>query len=232
MDFQILPFGERAVIIQFGHDINPKIHQDVQLVSFYLDKHPPKWMIEYIPAFTTITILYHPTYLTYEEVCHEINLLLRQATTTELVEHRVIDIPVCYGGEMGPDLEYVAKANGLTSNEVIDIHSSGSYLVYMLGFSPGFPYIGGMSDKIATARKATPRLKIPAGSVGIAGAQTGIYPIETPGGWQLIGRTPIRLFLPNIEPPSFLIAGDRIHFVPITLEEFRELEMHQSDYHL
>jgi inhibitor of KinA len=150
--------------------------------------------------------------------------LLNDLDLDERRESRVVEIPVHYGGESGPDLDIVAKHNGLTPEEVVAIHSNGHYFVNMIGFAPGFPYIGGMSEKIATPRKSSPRLKIPAGSVGIAGKQTGIYPIETPGGWQIIGKTPLQLFRPDHDPPSLLKAGDKICFKPITLKEFREWE--------
>ena len=124
----------------------------------------------------------------------------------------------------GPDLSVVASHNSLSEEEVVQIHSGGDYTVYMLGFAPGFPFIGGMPERIATPRRDSPRLKIPQRTVGIAGKQTGIYPIETPGGWQLIGRTPIELFLPEDEPPTLLRAGDKIKFTPISLEEYRTLK--------
>ncbi|MGV3465566.1 MAG: 5-oxoprolinase subunit PxpB, partial [Heyndrickxia sp.] len=139
-------------------------------------------------------------------------------------ESRVVEIPVCYGGDFGPDLETVASMNGLSTEEVIQIHSSAEYTVYMIGFAPGFPYLGGMSEKIATPRLPSPRLKIPERTVGIAGNQTGVYPIETPGGWQLIGRTPIKLFRPQDEVPSLLHAGDKVRFKPISYEEYVEWE--------
>ena len=128
----------------------------------------------------------------------------------------MVEIPTLYGGEYGPDLDHVADHNGLTPEEVIQIHSSADYLVYMMGFTPGFPYLGGMSENIATPRLQTPRTAIPAGSVGIAEQQTGVYPIESPGGWQLIGRTPVQLFDPQRDPPVVVEAGDFIRFAPIT----------------
>lgn len=135
---------------------------------------------------------------------------------------RTVTIPVCYGGEFGPDLEYVASVHALTPDEVIAIHTAGEYLVHMLGFAPGFPYLGGLSARIATPRRATPRLRVEAGTVGIGGEQTGIYPLATPGGWQCIGRTPIALFRPNDNPPSLLTAGDRVRFTPISIQEYFE----------
>ena len=132
---------------------------------------------------------------------------------------------MCYGGEYGPDLSFVAEHNGLTPEEVVKRHSEGLYLVYMLGFLPGFAYMGGMDESIACPRLTSPRTKIPAGSVGIAGTQTGIYPLASPGGWQLIGRTPLKMFSINGEQTTFaLSAGDRVRFMPITEAEYWEME--------
>lgn len=225
--YKLYPLGENAVLIEFGTEIDTKTHQKIQVISAFLNENPPEWMVEYIPAFTTITIFYDPIYVStitnmdlFDYVCLEIDRLLSKITFKYADEPRVVEIPVCYGGEFGPDLELVAEHNNLTPEEVIDIHASGEYIVYMIGFAPGFAYIGGMSKKIATPRRKTPRLKIPERSVGIAGMQTGIYPIETPGGWQLIGRTPLRLFTPETNPPTLLMAGDKIKFVPISQKEY------------
>jgi KipI family sensor histidine kinase inhibitor len=136
----------------------------------------------------------------------------------------VIEVPTVYGGEFGPDLAFVASHSRLSEAEVVQIHSGTDYLVYMMGFSPGFPYLGGMSPRIATPRLKTPRTAIPAGSVGIAQEQTGVYPVESPGGWQLIGRTPARLFDAGRQPPVLVEAGDSIRFVPIVPRQFTEIE--------
>ncbi|PLR75586.1 kinase inhibitor [Bacillus sp. V3-13] len=232
MEFSLHPLGDNAVIIELGEDINIETQQKVQFIASLLDKNTEDWMIEYIPAFTTVTLFYDPVKvstkakkhtLPYDFVCSRLRSLLAEVTTGNQANQRVVQIPVCYGGELGPDLEFVAGHNGLTTEEVIHIHSTGDYIVYMIGFAPGFPYIGGMSEKIATPRRKTPRIKIPPRTVGIAGKQTGVYPIETPGGWQLIGRTPVELFRPDEEPPSLLRAGDRIQFKPISYEEYLEL---------
>ncbi|AIE58998.1 5-oxoprolinase subunit PxpB [Bacillus methanolicus] len=233
MEYRLHPLGDNAVIIELGEDINLETQQKVKMITSFLDKTPPEWMIEYIPSFTTVTIFYDPVKISYQHncdnlpydfVCSQLQQLLAELKDDKTITPRLVEIPVCYGGEFGPDLEYVAAFNGLTTEEVIHIHSSGDYLVYMIGFAPGFPYIGGMSEKIATPRRETPRLKIPSGSVGIAGKQTGVYPIETPGGWQLIGRTPLKLFRPDEEPPSLLMAGDKIKFVPISYNDYKEME--------
>ncbi|WEG14460.1 5-oxoprolinase subunit PxpB [Pullulanibacillus sp. KACC 23026] len=232
MLFSLYPLGDQAVVIELGQEINKETLDKVRAVSAFFDQHSIEWVIEYVPAFTTVSVFYDPLYfvngsedkLPYEKVCDQLKTFLANLKVNEASEPRKIEIPVCYGGELGPDLEVVAEHNHLTPEEVIHYHSMGDYLVYMIGFAPGFPYIGGMPEEIATPRKESPRLKIPAGSVGIAGKQTGVYPIETPGGWQLIGRTPMKLFRPGEDTPSILRAGDRIQFKSITLKEFQEWE--------
>ncbi|WP_072337761.1 MULTISPECIES: 5-oxoprolinase subunit PxpB [unclassified Paenibacillus] len=159
----------------------------------------------------------------FEAVCGRLKQLLRQLVPMEDEAARTVDIPVYYGGESGPDLEWVARHNGLRAEEVIELHSSAVYTVYMIGFAPGFPYLGGMSERIAAPRRQTPRPSVRAGSVGIAGVQTGIYSVDTPGGWQIIGHTPLKLFRPEDDPPSYLQAGDRIRFRPISLKEYQSL---------
>ena len=231
--YEFHPLGDQAVLIEFGKEINLEVYEEVQYASTVLDEFQPDWLVEYVPAYTTLTIFYNPfvlkkrqvdSLLPYDVICQEIASLLSSKKMVQQAEERTVEIPVCYGGKFGPDLSYVASYNGLTEEEVIHIHSKGTYIVYMLGFAPGFPYIGGMSSKIATPRRSSPRLKIPSRSVGIAGSQTGIYPIETPGGWQLIGSTPLQLFTINQSPPTLLRAGDRITFKPINYEEYQYLE--------
>ena len=233
MKYQLSPLGDCAITIELGESISFDIHQTIQSITSYLDDHSPEWMIEYVPTYTTVTLFYDPiktrwshckNSLPYDVVSKQVIQLLSTFETGEITNARMIDIPVCYGEEFGPDIEIVAKINHLTIDEVIQIHTSREYLVYMLGFAPGFPYLGGMSEKIATPRKESPRLTIPVQSVGIAGEQTGIYPIETPGGWQIIGRTPLKLFRPNENPPSLLRAGDRVRFRSISRKEYLECE--------
>jgi len=235
---EIQSLGDSAVIIQFGQEINLETHQKVKILSHYLEAYPFPGMIEYIPAFTSVTVFYDPwevyklhldvkkfqslqeKILPYAIVHTLMQEIIKKLSYKENYHSKTVQIPVCYEQEFGPDLDYVAEYNGLTPNEVIEIHSSKEYLVYMIGFAPGFPYLGGMPEQIATPRKSSPRLVIPAGSIGIAGTQTGAYPIETPGGWQLIGRTPISLFRPAENPPTLLQAGDLVKFIPITHDEY------------
>ncbi|AKD05109.1 5-oxoprolinase subunit PxpB [Pontibacter korlensis] len=223
----LCPLGDSAVELQLGDEIDIKTHHRLQAVAQVLEQHPFKGMVEFVPAFTTLTVYYDPWVLSqqgkldaYSEVVRQLEVLVEQAEEINPEPAKVVEVPVVYGGTYGPDLQDVAAHNGLSSEEVIRIHSSGTYLVHMIGFAPGFPYLGGMDSRIATPRKANPRASIPTGSVGIAGAQTGVYPISTPGGWQLIGRTPLLLFNPNREEPSLLHAGDEVRFVPISEEQY------------
>lgn len=243
----ITPLGDSAVVVKLGEKPDRKTHGKVRMVTEYLSAHPFDGMIELIPAYTTVTVVYDPYRVwmaengavnsadqanaadakgaayPHDRVAAWIKERLAAIGEREPPEPKVVEIPVCYGGEFGPDLETVARISGMTADEVIAIHSGADYLVHMLGFAPGFAYLGGMDPRIAAPRKATPRLSIPPGSVGIAGEQTGIYPIETPGGWQLIGRSPVRLFRPEQDPPVLLEAGNLVRFRPIFREDFEQL---------
>ncbi|MBT2571347.1 5-oxoprolinase subunit PxpB [Planococcus sp. ISL-110] len=220
------PLGDQAIVIELGNEINEQTEQLVKKVSALLESRKPAWMVEFIPAFTTVTVFYDPCIATYDNVRTELTELLTHLGEDRAVESRTVEIPVCYGGEFGPDLELVAQHNGLTPREVIDIHTSGDYSVNMIGFAPGFPFLRGMSERIAAPRRDSPRLRIPERTVGIAGMQTGVYPIETPGGWQLIGRTPLRLFLPENSIPSLLRAGDKVIFKEISEDDYCAWEEH------
>ncbi len=227
------PFGDSALLLKFSDKISPETHHQIQQVTEAIDRNVFTGLIEYIPAFTSLTIIYNPlkvknaygsllgaTLTPFELVGHLVTDILTKLEAEVEDTSRTVEVPVCYGGEFGPDLEYVAKFHQLTIDEVIAIHSEPEYLVHMIGFAPGFPYLGGLSERIATPRLEAPRLIIPAGSVGIAGMQTGVYPIATPGGWQLIGRTPTQFFRPKEHPPSLLKAGDKVKFRPISLAEY------------
>ncbi|MDF2505990.1 5-oxoprolinase subunit PxpB [Clostridium sp.] len=217
----IIQINETSVLVEFGKTINENIHRKVKAFCEYLDKYPFMGMIEYIPAFSSVSVVYNPMKIKYEKIYSLLSeILCNLNSSTE--EKRVVKIPVCYGGKFGPDIQYVADYNKISVEEVIKIHSSGEYLVYMIGFAPGFPYLGGMSDKIATPRRKSPRTSIPRGAVGIAGMQTGVYPISTPGGWQLIGSTPQQLFRPEEYPPSLLKSGDIVKFYPISFDEYEK----------
>lgn len=234
---QISPLGDAAIIISFGDVISPAIHAWVKAFAKKLHNHSFPGFIELVPAYTTVTIFYNPWICSekgkhnpYEQATNFILEQLHQLKAETEITARTVEIPVCYGGQFGPDLEFVASHNNLSPAEVINIHSGGTYLVYMIGFAPGFPYLGGMDERIAAPRKNSPASLIPAGSVGIAGLQTGIYSLPTPGGWQLIGRTPLNLFNPKQQPPNLLQAGDRVQFFPITQAEYEERKVRENEY--
>lgn len=240
VNYSLQALGERAILIALGNEINEHIHQQVVGLLAVLERAELLGVVEYVPAYCSIMVHYEPMVIwqsirTSHDLQQSPSQRLKQQLAFVIEQHaarpdnfsphegRVVEIPVCYGGTYGPDLAEVARYNELSVDEVIRIHSGRTYLVHMLGFAPGFPYLGGMDPAIAMPRKAIPRAAIEAGSVGIAGEQTGIYPIRTPGGWRIIGRTPLKLFHPEYEVPSLIQAGDRIKFIPISHEQFSSI---------
>jgi len=229
---RLYPLGDAAVVLEFGEVIALATHRLIQAFARVLDRHPPPGLREYVPAFTTLTVYYDPwalrqasEVLPYDQMAGALQRLLpaAQAALVDYTPGPLVEVPVCYGGDFGPDLGLVSSHAQLAPAEVIARHTEPEYLVYMVGFAPGFPYLGGLDARLATPRRAQPRPLVPAGAVGIAGPQTGIYSLPTPGGWQLIGRTPLRLFDASRAQPSLLQAGDRLRFVPITEAEFDRL---------
>jgi inhibitor of KinA len=222
MDYMMFPLSEYAVTIRFSTKVDEAVNDYVHRVAVFLEQQKKDGIFDIVPTFSSVTVYYDPLIVgNYEEMCEWLRTELELVEQVEAPPSRTVVIPVCYGGEFGPDLEEVARFHGMTEEEVIAIHAQGRYRVYMIGFSPGFAYLGGLSPKIATPRRATPRTRVPAGSVGIAGSQTGVYPLATPGGWQIIGRTPLALFRPEHDEPSLLRAGDIVQFRPITEDEYR-----------
>lgn len=211
-----LPAGDSAVVVQFGARVDTAINQKVRTLAWLLSKERLPGLGEAVPTCRSLLVHYDPLQWDYAEVVAFLKEWVQQAQHHPPPESRLVLIPTLYGDVFGPDLEFVARHHGLTPGEVIRLHSGADYLVFMLGFTPGFPYLGGMCSTIATPRLETPRAEVPAGSVGIAGQQTGIYPIASPGGWRIIGRTGLELFDPQREPPTLLSPGDRVRFVPIT----------------
>ncbi|SHI70414.1 sensor histidine kinase inhibitor, KipI family [Anaerovibrio lipolyticus DSM 3074] len=221
---RILTVGDCAVSVEFGQEISLEINHKVMALKMVLEREPIRGIVELIPTYCSLLIQYDPMDLRYGQLRERLEALVTQLDEVEMPPKQVVEIPVAYGGEYGPDLVEVARAHNISEEEVIKLHSEPEYPIYMLGFVAGFPYLGGMNKAIATPRKQSPRLKIEAGSVGIAGEQTGIYSVESPGGWQIIGRTPLKLYDVNRNEPVLLKAGQYIKFKPITKEEFRAME--------
>ena len=219
-EIKILTAGDSSLLIEFGNEISPKINQKIATTVKLMKEQHIEGVVDIIPAFCSLLINYDPRVIGYEELKKRMKALVKVDIKAEAGKKKVYEIPVCYGGEYGPDLENIAKHAGLSEQEVIEIHSSRDYLIYMLGFLPGFTYLGGLDERIHTPRLASPRLKISAGSVGIGGSQTGIYPLDSPGGWQLMGMTPIKTYDPDREVPILVEAGDYIRFVPVSEEEY------------
>jgi KipI family sensor histidine kinase inhibitor len=217
------PSGDSALIIKAGNGISVETSLKVRQLLACMEKENIPGILDYIPSYNELMVCYDPSAANYHKIREVVISLESRLTEISLPVQRTIEVPVVYGGEYGPDLKDVALYNGLSEEEVIRIHSSVGYLVYMLGFTPGFCYLGGMNDRIAMPRKETPRLRIPEGAVGIADKQTGIYPVESPGGWQIIGRTPLKLFDPGRVPEFTFDAGDILKFVPVSGEDFNSI---------
>ncbi len=215
--------GDAALVVEFGDEISLdalRANRQVHILAHTLEQNPFPGLGEAVPSYRSLLVHYDPLQLSCGEIEDLVSKALQECEDLSPPEPRLIEIPTVYGREFGPDIEFVAEQNGLSVEQVVAIHSSVTYTVYMLGFTPGFPYMGTLSEAIVTPRLATPRQSVPAGSVGIADSQTGIYPIASPGGWRLIGRTPLVLFDPERSPPTVLRPGDRVRFVPIpTIEE-------------
>ena len=222
-DLRFVPAGDKAFVTELGTGISPEINRKVHNLLLAIEKQGIPGVLDMVPTYRSILINYDPLALPPNELEKRVRELTQDLDETPPTASRVVELPTSYGDDHGPDLEYVAEHNGLTEEEVIALHSGTDYLVYMMGFTPGFTYLGGMAEKIATPRLQTPRTAIPAGSVGIAERQTGVYPIESPGGWQLIGRTPVRLFDPSKQPPVIAEPGDYVRFVPVSPEEYRRI---------
>ena len=212
--------GDRGLLIEYGDTIDPEVNNKVRSMAIAMEDHPVEGVTEIIPTYRSLLIIYDPLITRPSELGQKLTALEARLGEIRIPPPRTVEIPVCYGGEFGPDINSVADAQNLTVDEVIELHSEPEYLIYMVGFTPGFPFLGGLSEKLHTPRLATPRTLVPEGSVGIANNQTGIYPVASPGGWQLIGRTPLKLFAPLRQNPFLYQAGDRIKFKSISADEY------------
>ena len=225
---RILPTGDRALSVEFGNEIDEHINAKLMGFIKLFEEEKIEGIEEFVPSFRAVLIHYNPQILSYARMVRLVEAILDKNVQEMAHTKRIVQIPVCYEGEYAPDINFVAEHAGLSVDKVIQIHTAKAYLIYMLGFQPGFPYLGGLDERIHTPRLASPRVKINAGSVGIGGTQTGLYPMESPGGWQIIGTTPVRCYNPDKEKAIPYLAGDYIQFVPISQEEYariKELDM-------
>ncbi len=218
--------GDSTISVKFGSEISPDINKYVRSMRLLIERASISGIREVVPTYCSLYIHYDPLVIDDVELLEKLKSLEGKIEDVELPPPKIVDVPVVYGGEYGPDIEYVANYHGITVDDVVKYHANRPYLVYMLGFTPGFTFLGSVDDTIATPRLKNPRLKVPAGSVGIAGKQTGIYAISSPGGWQLIGRTYLRFYDPTRTPPTPVKAGDYIRFIPVSPEEF---EIHRQE---
>ena len=227
--------GDSALVIEFGNEISVDINKKIRKMMDDIKKENIDGIVELVPTYCSLLINYDVLKIDYNTLVEKLKTFLNNdLETAEGEEVTLVEIPTLYNDEVGPDLSYVAEHNKLSKEEVIKIHTGTDYLVYMLGFMPGFTYLGGMSEKIATPRLESPRLQIYPGSVGIAGKQTGMYPSMSPGGWRIIGRTPLKLYNPNSETPVYISSGDYIRYVSISEEEYNNIlkKVENNEYKL
>ncbi|MGQ9824294.1 MAG: 5-oxoprolinase subunit PxpB [Desulfotomaculales bacterium] len=222
---RFLMAGDRGVIVECGDKISERVNRRVHLLAERIAGL--EGVTELVPAYRSLLLCYDPGKVTYAELLERIKERVSSRNTGK--KGRLVEIPVCYGGEYGPDLNFVAKYHGLSKEEVVALHAQKEYQVYMVGFLPGFPYLGSLPARIATPRLENPRTNVLAGSVGIGGRQTGVYPVDSPGGWRIIGRTPLKIFDLTKDPPALFSPGDRVRFVPIGEEEFARLAGNQGE---
>jgi KipI family sensor histidine kinase inhibitor len=209
---RILPLGDSATLVQWGKEMDFSVNQRVHALASLLEASPFDGMTETVPAYATLLVHYDPLTVSFTQVRDFLREKLSQAEAAVACNPRQVDVPVRYGGEAGPDLESVARHLHLRVEDVVRLHSEKTYTVYMMGFTPGFPYMGKLDDALVVPRLKTPRTRVPAGTVAVAGSQTGIYPIASPGGWQLIGWTPLTLFDPRADLPFLFAPGDAVKF--------------------
>jgi inhibitor of KinA len=236
--YNIYPCGDHAITVSFGDAINKTMHENVMALFHQLTEMQMDAVKDIIPAYTTVTVVYdiqkakqQPGFGAYENMHRKLEEVL-QDVSVKPVQQQLIEIPVCYDLSFGIDLPAIALQKNISTEEIIAIHTLKVYDVYILGFLPGFAYMGTVDDRIATARLSTPRTNVAAGSVGIAGNQTGIYPLDSPGGWNIIGRTPVKLFDTTKEEPCLLQTGNSIKFVSVTKDEFKNIkQQHEHQHH-
>ncbi len=226
--FRIRISGDRAILAEYGDAIDERVNEKVRTVTELLRQSSVEGIDLILPAYRSIGICFDPLVISVADIEKLLVNLESGLDSATIPEARTVEIPVCYGGEYGPDIDFVAEHNGIDPEEVIRLHSAAPYRIFTIGFAPGFFYLGGLEPRLHTPRMKTPRAMVPAGSVGIAETQTGAYPIDSPGGWRIIGRTPLRLFDASRPEPFFYQAGDSIRFIPISPETYRHIKEGKS----
>lgn len=233
MNYKIFSLGDDALTIEFGNEISAELNARALKLAEFFDENAFEGLVEVVPAYASLTVFYdvskvrknYPEFFTaFDAVENFVEIRLENQSSPQISQAKPIEIPVCFDREFSPDLDFVATENDCPKQQVIEIFLGETYRVFMLGFLPGFSYMGEVSERIVAPRKKTPRARVPAGSVGIAGRQTGIYSLESPGGWQIIGKTPIELFTPNSEAPTFLKPGELVKFYEIDKVNFLKLK--------
>jgi inhibitor of KinA len=221
-DTVYLLMGDRGLLLEFGDGISSEVNEKVRRMALAVQSEAIRGIVETVPTYRSLLIVYNPLILPIDNLKKRLHLMEKELQQNPFPEPKLTRIPVVYGGSYGPDLDQVATYHRISTEEVIRLHCSKPYFIYMIGFMPGYPYMGELPDALITPRLKTPRLMVPAGSVAIAQRQTGIYPMDSPGGWQILGRTPVRLFNTEREPPALLQMGDLVQFYQISEEEFKE----------
>jgi len=219
---RILDAGESCLVVELGDRIDIGLNLRVRALGLAVQRASLAGIKEVVPTYRSLAIYYDPLRIDRDHLMKRIDALARSAPEEAEQRSKTVEIPTVYGGECGPDLEFVARHTGLSQGEVIRLHTQPLYHVYMLGFTAGFAYLGGLSERLTVPRLPTPRLKVPAGSVGIAGTQTGVYPLESPAGWRIIGCTSLRLFDATRQPPTPMLPGDKVRFVRPDEEGYHE----------
>ena len=220
---RFLPAGDLAVSVELGEEISAEVNTRVRALEYLVDQKALPGVVETVPSYRSLLVYYDPSVVGYDALCAQLAALAEQATTTAMPPAREVEVPCCYEGELGTDLEAVAARLGLSVDDLVRLHAGAEYLVYFIGFTPGLPYMTGAPERLTIPRLDTPRVKVPAGSVAIGGTQCCVYSVESPGGFWLLGRTPVRLYDPAAAEPILLRPGDRVRFHQIDRREFDDV---------
>jgi len=221
--------GDRGLLVEYGEGVDLEVNEKVRKMAEIITASNIDGLESIVPAYRSLSITYDPLRTTLDALQRRLVELEDTLDQARVPASRTVVIPVCYGGEFGPDIQFVASYNHLTVDEVVTLHTQRSYHIFAVGFIPGFCYLGGLDERLHTPRLETPRAHVPSGSVGIAEAQTGVYPLDSPGGWRLIGRTPLKLFAPLRPVPFLYKAGDRIEFITISEDEYRKIARREAE---